>query len=688
MHFYNQSKLKKYQKNTLKIIRDDFLNNINDKDKERRVVISPTGSGKTFMMFAFIESIIDIDKTDKYRFLLITHSLQMAKGFKEDINKIGSSVYTFEDLENKISRINDKIILLNPEKINTNNGKDYLNRWKKLNEDKKVLLIMDEVDVTHDGKRNKNLLEIIRPQYELGFTATFDIKKDISKSKKSERKPSKVIHEVPLSEVKKEEVIVKGFESISDTEGVSFESIIKTALEKQIEIYNKTKYINDSYIPRILIQTNASRTIEIKDIVLNEVSKLNNQLYKSSNLKIAGIITAELKEFNEEDKSNYLIIIGDGIVSRGWDYPEIKIIVTDKNSVDTSVGLQLLGRASRMPDQYYRQNDLLNNGYIYIAGKHSIEKSGEVYSKGIIFNQDASIIPPVEKEEINTKDLKVPIFKTWINDFEDDFYLKHEEEYEELIDRLITIIIDFISNSKIKNTYKKEVKRFDFENASESLCFVDLEIDYNYALNEVKKALSKKIPESLVNDAFSDSKLRDDSIKYEKIYESLIVLIEKDSNEYLINLIKKIKYKSIPFVFNKRSIIKNQSIKYSRSLYELDDSMNEEEKSFAALLNEYCNENNKYWIRNKERLDIRLPCGYYPDFIVFDSQEYFMIEYKGSHIKDSDNSIKKMNYGLNNEITPILMVIKEDGFKVATADHSFYDWNSNKVNSIVKLAKK
>lgn len=69
--------------------------------------------------------------------------------------------------------------------------------------------------------------------------------------------------------------------------------------------------------------------------------------------------------------------------------------------------------------------------------------------------------------------------------------------------------------------------------------------------------------------------------------------------------------------------------------------MNEEEKEFAGILNEYCKNNNKYWIRNRERVDIRLPLGYYPDFIVFDENEYFMIKYKGKHLKDNKDSIRK-----------------------------------------------
>ena len=659
MNFYDENILKSYQKSALNIIIKDFYDYLKHETKERRFVVSPTGSGKTFMMYAFIEKIVDLDKNDDFRFVLITHSLQMAKGFKEDIQKLGTSIYTFEDLENKVSRVNDQVILLNPEKINTDSGQDYLNRWKRANKDKKVILLMDEADVTHDGKRNRDLLDIIKPKYELGFTATFDYKKDNKNAIKSDRKPSVVIHEVPLSDVKKDEVVVKGFESIIDTEGVSIRSIIRAALEKQNEIYDKTKEYSDSYIPRLLIQTNAHKSLDVKDIVLEEAYKINSKLYSTGELNVAGVLTSEIKEFNEEEKYNFLVIIGDGIISRGWDYPEIKIIIAEKNSVDASVGSQLLGRASRMPNHFYRQNDLLNNGYVYVVGKHSIEKSGELYSSGIIVDKSNSTEHNIsEKEELLPRGLKQPDFKNWINDFEDNFIYDQEEQYEELIEDLLALMQDVISQAKEKDTHKKQIKRFDFENESEHLGLIDLEIDSNYAMESVKKFLYRKLPKDLVQDTFSEPKLIE-NVNYKKIYESIIQTLEKDNNKYLLKLMHRIAYKSFIFKFNKRSIDQKKATKYSRSLYDFDDSMNDEEKDFAATLNEYCENNNKYWIRNREKIDIRLPLGYYPDFIVFDENSYFMVEYKGKHLVENSDSLRKKEYGLNNENVKVLMVIKD-----------------------------
>jgi hypothetical protein len=688
MNFYNTEILKFYQKKTLDLILTDFFNTVNKENKERKFIISPTGSGKTFMMYAFIEKIINDDHDDKFLFLLVTHSLQMAKGFKETIKKLGTSIYTFEDLENKVSRLNDKVVLFNPEKVSTDNGREHLIKWKNANIDKNIILIMDEADITHDGKRNKEFINIIKPAYELGFTATFNSKKDIINAKLAGRLPSVIIHEVPLIDVKNAEVIVKGFESIVDTQGVSINSIIKAALEKQVDIYNKTKYFDDYYIPRILIQTNAYKALDIKTIVLDEVSKMNEELYKLKNFIVTGVITADIKEFSENQKSNYLVIIGDNIISRGWDYPEIKIIVTEKNSINSSVGSQLLGRASRMPDHYYRQNDLLNNGYIYVAGKHSIEKSGEIYSHGIIVDKNLNLFDTIEKEEIAIKNFKQPAFKTWINDFDNDYIEKNEKDYEFLIDYLLTIMINIIEDAKEKITHRKEVKRFNFENEAESIGLIDLEIDPNYALESIKKFLYRKLPKILVQDVFSEKKLRD-GIEYKNIYESIIQALENDENKYITKLMYKIRYKSISFNFNKRTIDIKKSVKYSHSLYDSDDSMNDEEKDFAGLiLNEYCKNNNKYWIRNREKIDIRLPLGYYPDFIVFDENEYFMIEYKGNHLKDNADSLRKKDYGLNNENVIVIMVIKEkDGFKVGTSNYEFSDFTDQKINSIIKLSK-
>lgn len=69
-----------------------------------------------------------------------------------------------------------------------------------------------------------------------------------------------------------------------------------------------------------------------------------------------------------------------------------------------------------------------------------------------------------------------------------------------------------------------------------------------------------------------------------------------------------------------------------------------EEREFAQFLDEFCERNSFYWVRN-ETSDVKLFRGHYPDFIVFSNDNYVFIEFKGKHLLEMPDSIRKNTIG-------------------------------------------
>lgn len=668
MVFYNE--LMPYQKEVVNTCFDNLKNSLKigiKGDPVRKFIISPTGSGKTYMAGGFIErAIFGLDNKElstNIRVLYVTHSLTMANDFKEKFKKFELSIMTHEDIEQKIMK-NSDVLLINPEKINSKIGSIAIKKWKEQSS-VPVIIVMDEGDITHDGKRNQELLKIISPIYQLAFSATFDVNKDKKDAELAKRLPSEVLKQISVYDVQKSGAIVKGHYVIPETKGVLLDSVLFEAINKLVELQSLSKKLtNYKMTPKMLIQTQAADSIIVKEKLIECLKKMNNE-FKKYDDEIC-IITGELDESDKKDPNKIIYYIGDQKISRGWDNPEVYVLVVDKNSVDIRSGTQLLGRVCRMPHRIHYGDgfDSLNYGYVYVAGSHSIEKSAEQYvAGGILSAADGKNHNVKTMMKTIKRNIKCPIFSSYVVEL--DGSKVNDELYNKIVTKINNLLISLYK--EISKETESQVERKTTvlllsanENSKvnkESKENVSFSISEDYAISILERALERKIPYKMVADAITRFISNKEYAGWKPYSEEINLMIEKDDAFKFFDLIvNDIIFKTEEYCFAPDKLVSNDSISYRYSLYEKDE-MNKEEQLFVQLfLEDFCKDNGFHWVRNREGKDVRLSIGYYPDFIVFNDNEYFFIEYKGNHLENSENSKKKIEYGLNSKIKTIMVV--------------------------------
>lgn len=72
--------------------------------------------------------------------------------------------------------------------------------------------------------------------------------------------------------------------------------------------------------------------------------------------------------------------------------------------------------------------------------------------------------------------------------------------------------------------------------------------------------------------------------------------------------------------------------------------MNNEEKLFASWLDEIAKKNDLYWVRN-EVSDVKFFRGHAPDFILFNKDAYVFFEFKGGHLLNTADTVRKNTVG-------------------------------------------
>ncbi|WP_447531239.1 DEAD/DEAH box helicase, partial [Legionella pneumophila] len=417
------SQLKEFQK---EVVDKNLLliENVLKKNKSingRQVTISPTGSGKTFMMASLIESGLKIYPS--INFIWLTHNKQILIQTQNEIRKnLGNQVITAYEIEQQIESFLARVLLFNIQKGISKKAKNWLKRWKHVQalHQRPTILIIDEADEGMSGKNMESLREILDPILELGFTASF-------KKKNNEFEYIKVSYkDVINAKMLVKEVLYQASDEISRKEIIERAIAQRQSLEEKVNLlkqYDPERF----FVPKMLIQAPAK---DCEDMAreLNSFLKLDDHDFQEQVI----IHTQNSRGLDEiEDIAYVRYIVGDLMIERGWNCPEAYVLLSTKESVSKSKGIQLLGRVIRLPKSkpFDDEFDELNKGYVYISGKHSIEESCKNF-----INELPVLAPPKEILQIEIrKDIAIPPIKTFTDRLEMDIEDERLRETSELI---------------------------------------------------------------------------------------------------------------------------------------------------------------------------------------------------------------------------------------------------------------
>ncbi len=346
---------------------------------------SPTGSGKTIMMAALIERIVEElpmqpNLTNNVAFIwfapntLHIQSFQSLQKLYADANKLNCI-----DLSNLSSNpiLNHKDLLF----VNWSSLDGKTKIWRKQNESNtnletlientkaegtKIILVIDEAHLSaFTGAQATAVRNLIEADVEILVTATPNFRPQLTVS-------------ISRKKVIKEQLIKKGVRinigidpMQQNGENVHIH-LLRKAFEKKRELQTLfNEELGENVInPLILIQLPSDDVTvsEEEKRLRNTLEGLLNTEYAISlnNGKLAVWLSGEKAKDGLEDMNGFQdVLIFKQAIAQGWDCPRACILVSYRKIGNQNFGVQTVGRILRMPHQRHYLNDALNYGYVF-----------------------------------------------------------------------------------------------------------------------------------------------------------------------------------------------------------------------------------------------------------------------------------------------------------------------------------
>jgi superfamily II DNA or RNA helicase len=590
----------------------------------RQVTTSPTGSGKTFMMASIIE--LGLTHESNPCFVWLTHNKQILNQTESEVRQALDSFLTpVANIEANIQQYGGRVLLFNVQKGVSDKAKSWLKKWQKYQHDlsRKIIFIIDEADEGMSGQNMESLKQTLKPVLELGFTASFKKKDDEYEFEK-----------VTYNEVIEAGMLVQKIYWQASDEVTRIE-VMKRAVEQRNYLEAQAHNLHSIgryFLPKMLIQTKASEA----ESVARELRLLINLSDKDFKEQVVVHVQESrgLDQIENLDKVKY--VIGDMMVERGWNCPEAYVLLSTKGSLSKAKGIQLMGRVIRLPkcEPFDEAFDAFNSAYVYVSGKHSIEQSCEG------FGEDGVALPPpkeVVQVDIRT-DIRLPNLLTFKNQFVDDI---EGDKFFDITEKICSVLENF---KKESHTYRPSIAHGHLDLTEMGYTSKVEEIETEWDREQAKKllidALAKHVPRSYSNLVIVNFQIKNKLSELAPIAKILAKKIEETS------LIKKI-VQECSFVFeyykwpaHKLIVANPNPLICDRSLYS-KVQVNSEEKEFVKFIEDVAKRYNFYWVRN-DPSDVKLFKGHYPDFIAFNGDEFIYIEFKGKHLLNSKDTVRKL----------------------------------------------
>lgn len=397
-------KLKNFQEEAI-----DFLfNKTTDSNSKPKIVLqSPTGSGKTIILVAYIEKYLDFNKNTVICWFcpgkgeLEEQSKEKMEHFAPTLKTgdIVSILNTGFETETTYFINWETITKKDNTAIRDSERKNLFERISEAhNRNMNFIVIIDEEHQNNTLKSN-DIISSINAKYEIRVSATPNKRKDVE------------YYEIKETDVINEELITRFMYineelNVTEVENTLHETDI--LLEKADEVRKK---IEQAYIdeeedirPLVLIQFP-----NLNDDLIEYVEKkLNLMGYSYENKLLASWFSVENKEDKDRKskkigkinigtdkeesitKSNAtpIFLLFKQALATGWDCPRAKILVKLRENMNDTFEIQTLGRLRRMPKAKHYGKEILDCSYLYTFDeKYKLEvmKSGNAFETQRVF---------------------------------------------------------------------------------------------------------------------------------------------------------------------------------------------------------------------------------------------------------------------------------------------------------------
>lgn len=597
---------------------------------KRYVLQSPTGTGKTLIASAlvdsFLETIEDVEgfengitilhftpstgSLDSQNYNKFTEYKKTANFNKYNTWRLNSdeemNISSFEESKvhffgwsSLISTYSNKFINDHPElgikegdpknrivRTSEAGGWDYVLK-ETLNKDRKILIIIDE---QHLNKKNagatKLFLEerLFKPYFDKynENPYIFEASATVNVSGVDE-----IDHIVPYSAAVGEMIVKK---NIIVCNTMDPEILLREAVEKRREIetaYRSKKILKSDNTPLMVIQIKNGEENSLEEII-NILKQQSNSNEPIKDEHIA-IWFDKRKETNDGTKINKSDIENNGsikflifkqAIATGWDIPRASLWVKLRNKSEKSFEVQTLGRVLRNQFRKYFDNDLIDMAYVFSNDPDVIKKVPEINGSSKSFEK---IWLDIDENIDEYKKDKINIIQHH-NEFNN---VLSDELIEEIVARtfnehskLINIIRENVKDDSSLDNWTIFMKEFDFK--MDEIDINDISFENN--LRQLENFNGSVLP---LHRRYSLFKLRYDNEILLKVLEAIFekITFEINENGFEYSFIKR----AWQYFFEQRD-----------GVQELDDAIKEE---INKAINENVEVDNSDKFIFKERIE-------------------------------------------------------------------------------------
>jgi type III restriction enzyme len=365
----------KFQETYTKELVDHSIRYLQDEESKLIVFQAPTGAGKTIMLAEALSRLVKNKHKKELAFIWISINY-LHKQSKDKLEEYFTNERLIDCIGiNEISNNQieqNQIVFVNWESLNkegialfmTDNEKDWnLNKVVEntKDEDREIVLIIDESDRGAKTSKAKEIINIIGPKLTIEVSAT---PKDIA----SDHKVTVPLREVIEEGMIKEEIKINlGLSKVE-----SNEDIVRVALKKRNELKKLYEEAGTNINPLLLIQIPRKKSGEARKPEERMIEILGREGVTSADKKLAVWLTdSDINlDYLEKNDSDVDVLIFKEAIARGWDCPRASILLLQREwkIENYEFNIQTLGRIMRMPEQkHYEKQPALNAGYVYTA---------------------------------------------------------------------------------------------------------------------------------------------------------------------------------------------------------------------------------------------------------------------------------------------------------------------------------
>lgn len=439
-------KFKDYQEKAINKLKLEINELLDSTEGKICVFKSPTGSGKTLIVAEFLKRLVTFREDNKrLSFIWISvnklhdQSKESLEKYYEDVRIFKCS--NFDELHDKSIGENE-ILFFNWQSINKrhnlyirenehdNNLSNIIANTKE--EDREIILIIDESHHTAKAEKSKEVIDAINPNVTIEVSATPQMKNISS------------IIEVDFKKVQEEGMIKKEITINPEIYKIKVggkstdDIVIDSALKKRKDLINAYGRESTNINPLVLIQLPDSRAgvIDRKEDIIDKLKKRGITI---ENRKLAIYLSDKDNKVNLENikrRDNKVeVLLFKQAIAIGWDCPRAQILVLFRDWKSMEFSIQTIGRIMRMPEFHHYNEDELNKGYVFT--NLADVKIAEDIAKDYITVYEA-------RRKENYKEIKL-----------NSVHLKRQRERTRLSGEFSKIFLDMVKKDKLKGKINK-----------------------------------------------------------------------------------------------------------------------------------------------------------------------------------------------------------------------------------------